>query len=73
LTFARRSLFLGIGWKNLEDKLLARTGLKLVRSQLKNKLDNMKKYYTVFMELKNAATKLGWDDANQTVDSSSMW
>jgi hypothetical protein len=33
----------------------------------------MKKDYTVFMELKNAATKLGWDDANQTVDSSSMW
>jgi hypothetical protein len=37
-------------WKNLEDKLFARTGLK--QSQLKNKLDNLKKDYTVFMELK---------------------
>jgi hypothetical protein len=62
--------FTRTGWKNLEDKLLARIGLKLVRSQLKNKLDNMKKDYTVFMELKNAATGLGWDDANQTVDCS---
>jgi hypothetical protein len=65
--------FTRIGWKNLEDKLLARTGLKLVRSQLKNKLDNVKKDYTVFMELKNAATGLGWDDANQTVECSSTW
>jgi hypothetical protein len=65
--------FTRTGWKNLEDKLLARTGLKLVRSQLKNKLDNMKKDYTVFMELKNAATGLGWDDANQTVECSSTW
>jgi hypothetical protein len=62
--------FTRTGWKNLEDKLLARTGLKLVRSQLKNKLDNMKKDYTVFMELKNAAVGLGWNDANQTIDCS---
>jgi hypothetical protein len=33
----------------------------------------MKKDYTVFMELKNAATGLGWDDANQTVECSSTW
>jgi hypothetical protein len=65
--------FTRTGWKNLEDKLFARTGLKLVRSQLKNKLDNMKKDYTMFMELKNAATGLGWDDANQTVDCSNTW
>jgi hypothetical protein len=44
-----------------------------VKSQLKNKLDNMKKDYTVFMELKNATTGLGWDDANQIVDCSNMW
>jgi hypothetical protein len=44
-----------------------------VKSQLKNKLDNIKKDYTVFMELKNVATGLGWDDANQTVDYSNMW
>jgi len=61
------------GWKNVEEKFFARCGLKLVKTQLKNKLDNMKKDYTVFMELKNAATGLGWDDANQTVDCSNTW
>jgi hypothetical protein len=30
----------------------------------------MKKDYTVFMELKNAAVGLGWNDANQTIDCS---
>jgi hypothetical protein len=61
------------GWKNLEEKFFARFGLKPVKSQLKNKLDNMKKDYTVFMELKNDTTGLGWDDANQTMDCSNTW
>jgi hypothetical protein len=59
--------------RTLRKKFFARSGLKLVKSQLKNKLDNMKKDYTVFMELKNAATRLGWDDANQTIDCSNTW
>ncbi|CAD6266454.1 unnamed protein product [Miscanthus lutarioriparius] len=33
----------------------------------------MRKEYTWFMELKNAATGLGWDDAKQTVDCSKEW
>jgi hypothetical protein len=61
------------GWKNMEDKFLARCGVKLVKTQLKNKLDNLKKDYTQFMELKNAATGLGWNEANQTVDCSDIW
>jgi hypothetical protein len=36
------------GWKNMEDKFLARCGVKLVKTQLKNKLDNLKKDYTQF-------------------------
>jgi hypothetical protein len=59
--------------RTLRKSVFARFRLKLVKSQLKNKLDNMKKDYTVFMELKNATTELGWDDANQTVDCSNMW
>jgi hypothetical protein len=61
------------GWKNLEVKFFARTRLKLVKSQLKNKLNNIKKDCTVFMELKDAATGPGWDDANQTIDCSNTW
>ena len=61
------------GWKNLIQKFEAKSGKKLTKTQLKNKWDNMKKEYTWFMELKNAATGLGWDDAKQTVDASKEW
>jgi hypothetical protein len=61
------------GWNNLEEKCFVRSGLKLVKSQLKNKLDNIKKDHIVFIELKNAATRLDWDDENQTVDCFNMW
>jgi hypothetical protein len=40
-------------WKNPEEKFFARSGLKLVKSQLKNKLHNMKKDYTIFIGLHN--------------------
>ncbi|KAM0864150.1 hypothetical protein ACQ4PT_044105 [Festuca glaucescens] len=62
-----------IGWKNLVEKFEARTKKKLTKTQLKNKWDSMKKEYTWFMELKIAATGLGWDDAKQTVDASKEW
>nr|XP_051230665.1 L10-interacting MYB domain-containing protein-like [Lolium perenne] len=62
-----------IGWKNLVEKFEARTGKKLTKTQLKNKWDSMKKEYTWFMELRIAATGLGWDDAKQTVDASKEW
>jgi hypothetical protein len=55
------------------EKFEARTGKKLTRTQLKNKWDSMKKEYTWFMELKIAATRLGWDDAKKTVDASKEW
>jgi hypothetical protein len=35
---------------------------------LKNKIDTLKKDYTFFMEFKNLATGLGWDEAKQIVD-----
>jgi hypothetical protein len=65
--------FNGTGWKNLVAKFEARSGKKLTKTQLKNKWDNLKKDYTIFMELKIAATGLGWDDAKQTVDCSDTW
>ncbi|TVU21317.1 hypothetical protein EJB05_30945, partial [Eragrostis curvula] len=61
------------GWKNLVVKYHERTGLKQTKKQLKNKLDSMRKEYTWFMELKNCATGLGWNDAKQTVDCSKKW
>lgn len=68
-----QGIFTRIGWKNVEDKFFARTKKKCTKTQLKNKLDNLKKDFTQFMELKIAATELGWNEANQTVDCSNTW
>jgi hypothetical protein len=62
-----------VGWKNLEVKFAERTGQKLEHLQLKNKCDNLKRSYTCFMELKHAATGLGWDDARKTVECDEAW
>ena len=57
----------------MRAKYQEKTGLKQTKKQLKNKLDNMKKEYTWFMELKNSATGLGWNEAKQIVDCSKEW
>ncbi|XP_034586696.1 uncharacterized protein [Setaria viridis] len=61
------------GWKNVISKHEEKTGQKLTKKQLKNKWDNMKKEYTWFMELKNSATGLGWNEAKRTVECSKEW
>ncbi len=62
-----------VGWKNVEDKFYAKTTKRLHKSQFKNKWDNLKGSYTTFMELKHAATGLGWNEAVGTVDCSNDW
>ena len=66
-------IFTKTGWKNLVAKFAEKSGQKRTKMQLKNKLDNMKKEYAWFMELKNQATGLGWDDINQTVACPKEW
>jgi hypothetical protein len=62
-----------VGWKNVAEKFEQKTGRKLEHLQLKNKWDALKRSYTIFLELKNAATGLGWNDEKQTVDCSEEW
>jgi hypothetical protein len=45
----------------------------LEKKQFKNKWDLLKKEYTQFMELKNAATRLGWDYVKGTVEADEAW
>jgi hypothetical protein len=62
-----------VGWKNVEDKFAEKYGKKLEHLQLKNKWDSLKRSYSCFMDLKNMATRLGWDEARQTVDCDDTW
>jgi hypothetical protein len=59
--------------KNLISKFEEKSSQKLTKKQLKNKWDNMKKEYTWFMEFKNCANELGWDEAKWTVECSKEW
>ena len=68
-----QGLWTSTGWKNIVAKFEAKTGDKRTKIQLKNKLDNLKKEYVWFMELKNYATGLGWDAAKGTVDCPQDW
>ncbi|XP_051192802.1 uncharacterized protein [Lolium perenne] len=61
------------GYKNLGEKFFAQTGKKLTKKQFKNKWDLLKKEYTQFMELKNAATGLGWDYVRGTIEADEVW
>lgn len=66
-------IFTTTGWKNVVSKFAEKSGDTRTKKQLKNKLDLLKKEYVTFMEFKNCATGLGWDEAKQTVDCSDEW
>ena len=66
-------IFTTTGWKILFPSLQKKSGDKRTKKQLKNKLDVLKKEYSMFMEFKNCATSLGWDEAKQTIVCSAEW
>jgi hypothetical protein len=66
-------IFTTTGWKNLVLKFAEKSGDKRTKKQLKNKIDALKKDYTFFMEFKNLATGLEWDEGKQTVNCSDEW
>jgi hypothetical protein len=66
-------LLTSAGWKNLRAQYEEKTTVKQIKKQLKNKLDNMKKEYTWYMEFKNCATRLGWNETKQNVECFDEW
>ncbi|KAG2578779.1 hypothetical protein PVAP13_6NG112100 [Panicum virgatum] len=66
-------IFTTTGWKNVVSKFAQKSGDSRTKKQLKNKLDFVKKEYSMFMEFKNYATGLGWDEAKQTIVCSQEW
>ena len=54
-------IFTATGWKNVVSKFVEKSGDRPTKKQLKNKLDVLKKEYSIFMEFKNCATSFGRD------------
>ena len=66
-------IFTSSGWKNVIFKFAQKSGDRQTKKQLKNKLDALKKEYSIFMKFKNCATGLGWNEEKKTVDCSNEW
>ncbi|GAV83701.1 LOW QUALITY PROTEIN: Myb_DNA-bind_3 domain-containing protein, partial [Cephalotus follicularis] len=59
--------------KNVLDDFNKRAGVSYNRGQLKNKWDNLKKYYLLWKELIGKDTGLRWDSIKKTVDADDSW
>ena len=49
-------IFTATGWKNVVSKFVEKSGDRPTKKQLKNKLDVLKKEYSIFMEFKFLAS-----------------
>ena len=62
-----------IGYKNLEEIFFAITKRHYPHGKLKNKWDALKPQYNLWLELKRAATGLGFDVVKGTITASDEW
>ena len=62
-----------VGYKNLEDKFKARTLRRYPHDKLKNKWDALKSQYNLWLDLKRAATGLGFDVQKGVITASDEW
>ncbi|CAL5050850.1 unnamed protein product [Urochloa decumbens] len=62
-----------IGYKNLIERFKQRTGLEYTRLQFKNKWDKLKSDYSIWKQLKNCETGIGWDESHKNIVMSEYW
>ncbi|CAH9129556.1 unnamed protein product, partial [Cuscuta epithymum] len=60
-------------WKKIELDFLEETKLPWDKMKLKNKLDTIKKSWSLWKQLKGKETGLGWDHVKGTISASSDW
>ncbi|GAV93103.1 Myb_DNA-bind_3 domain-containing protein [Cephalotus follicularis] len=61
------------GWKNVVEAFNTSTGKDYDYHQLKNKWDQLKKDYSLWMDLIGNDTGLGWSYTKQTIDATDEW
>jgi hypothetical protein len=61
------------GWKNVIDKLNAKTGKQYYYKQLKNMWDNLKKEWNIWKRLIGKEIGLGWDPMKKIIDAPNDW
>ncbi|CAN6224074.1 unnamed protein product [Urochloa humidicola] len=62
-----------IGYKNLEENFFAITKRRYDHGKLKNKWDALKPQYNLWLDLKRAATGLGFNVVKGTITASDEW
>ncbi|KAG6717740.1 hypothetical protein I3842_04G115600 [Carya illinoinensis] len=68
-----RTHFNKIGWRNVINKFSEKMGRQYSYKQLKNKWDNLKKDWNIWMKLIGNETGLGWDPVKKTIDATEAW
>lgn len=61
------------GWANVHKEFIAITGKTYTIKQLKNHWDAMKSDWTLFDQLRQRHTVLGWNQEKKTIDADDAW
>lgn len=65
--------FTKLGWLSIVQKFHATSGQQFSQTQLKNKLDNMKKDFVVWEKLRHDETGLGYDRSTNRITADASW
>ena len=62
-----------VGYTEVSDRFLQLTGIKLSKTQIKNKWDKLKNDFTAWQKLKRRQTGTGWNYARGTISMDNEW
>lgn len=62
-----------VGYTEVSDRFLQLTGIKLSKTQIKNKWDKLKNDFTAWQKLKRRQTGTGWNYTRGTISMDKEW